>query len=177
MSFLDRLLGKQTAQVPVTWPAMVLVPTGLDPMSSGRNKSMRGFFIRDANTDRGISHEELSELVPGAVVFNVAGTSHRQDALQGPAFAPGEPVKLIPEPKNPYDRNAVAVWDTNRRAHVGYVPAELAPTIGRIFRGGQPFGATVFFEFLQGKRRMALSVLVAPAAFLQTLRIEDEEDA
>lgn len=177
MGFLDRLRGKQaTTPTAVTWPPMVLVPTGLDPMSGGRNKFMRGFYIRDASTDRGISYEELSELVPGAVVFNVAGTSHRQDALQGPAFAPGEPVKLIPEPKNPYDPNAVAVWDTNRRAHIGYVPADLAPTIGRIFRGREPFGATVFFEFLQGKRRMALSVLVAPAAFLQTLTIEDEEE-
>jgi hypothetical protein len=175
MSFLDRLLGKQTAQAPVAWPAMVLVPTGLDPMSSGGNRFMRGFYIRDTDTDRGISYEELSELVPGAVVFNVAGTSHRQDALQGPAFAPGEPVKLIPEPENPYDRNAIAVWDTHLRKHIGYVPAELALTIGGIFRGGQPFGATVFFEFLQGKQRMALSVLVAPAAFLETLTIEDEE--
>lgn len=99
MGFLDRLRGKQTAQAPVTWPPMVLVPTGLDPMSEGRSKFMRGFYIRDASTDRGISYDELSELVPGAVVFNVAGTSHRQDALQGPSFAPGEPVKLIPEPK------------------------------------------------------------------------------
>jgi hypothetical protein len=144
MSFLDRLLGKQTSPTAVTWPAIVLVPTGLDPMSSGKNKFMRGFFIRDASTDRSISHQQLSELVPGAVVFNVAGTSHRQDALQGPAFAPGEPVKLIPEPDNPYDRNAVAVWDTNRRKHIGYVPKELAPTVGRISRGREPLGATVF---------------------------------
>ncbi len=119
MSFLDRLLGKTTAQAPVTWPAMVLVPTGLDPMSGGRDKFMRGFYIRDADTDRGISYEELSELVPGAFVFNVAGTSHRQDALQGPAFASGEPVKLIPEPDNPYDRNAVAVWDTQLSTPTG----------------------------------------------------------
>jgi hypothetical protein len=68
------------------------------------------------------------------------------------------------------------VGDTNRRQHIGYVPADLAPTIGSIFQGREPFGATVFFEFLQGKRRMALSVLVAPAAFLETLTIEDEED-
>jgi hypothetical protein len=176
MGLLDKLLGKATAPTAATWPAMVLVPTGLDPMSSGDNKYMRGFFIRDAETDRSISYQELSELVPGALVFNVAGTSHRQDALQGSAFAPGEPVKLIPEPENPYDRNAIAVWDTNRRKHIGYVPADLAPTFGHIFGGREPFGATVFFEFLQGKQRIALSVLVAPAAFLQTLIIENDEE-
>jgi hypothetical protein len=176
MGLLDRLLGRATTPTAVTWPAMVLVPTGLDSMSSGRNKYMRGFFIRDARNGQSISYEQLSELVPGAVVFNVAGTSYRQDALQGPAFAPGEPVQLVPEPENPHDRNAVAVWDTNRRKHIGYVPADLAPTLGHVFRGREPFGATVFFEFLEGKRRMALSVLVAPAALLQTLTIEDDEE-
>jgi hypothetical protein len=42
--------------------------------------------------------------------------------------------------------------------------------------GRDPFGATTFFEFLQGSRRIALSVLVGPASFLQTLTIEDEDD-
>jgi HIRAN domain len=176
MRFLDRLLGRPAEPAAATWPEIYLVPTGLDPMESGANKYMRGFFIRDADTGRSISHRELSELVPGAVVFNVAGTSHRQDALQGPSFAPGEPIQLIPEPNNPYDRNAVAVWDTSRRRHIGYVPRELAPTVGQIYRGPEPFGATTFFEYLQGKRRIALSVLVGPAAFLQTPTIEDDED-
>jgi hypothetical protein len=155
---------------------MVLVPTGLNPMPDGENMSMRGFFIRDARNDQSISYQQLSELVPGAVVFNVAGISYRQDALQGRAFAPGEPIQLVPEPNNPYDRNAVAVWDTNRRRHIGYVPKDLAPTVGQMYRGREPFGATTFFEFLQGKRRIALSVLVAPAAFLETLTIEDDEE-
>jgi HIRAN domain len=146
-------------------------------MESGGDKYMRGFFIRDASTDRSVSHQQLSELVPGAFVFNVAGTSHRQAALQGPSFAPGEPIQLIPEPNNPHDRNAVAVWDTTRRRHIGYVPKELAPTVGQMYRGREQFGATTFFEFLQGSHRIALSVLVGPASFLQTLTIEDEEDA
>lgn len=120
MGFLDRFLRRTAVSTTAPpWPPMILVPTGLDPMSDGENKFMRGFFIRDANTDRGISHQELSELVPGAVIIYVAGTSYRQDALQGRAFAPGEPVKLIAEPNNPHDRNAIAVWDTNRRKHVG----------------------------------------------------------
>jgi hypothetical protein len=145
-------------------------------MESGGNKYMRGFFIRDADTGRSVSHQELTELVPGAFVFNVAGTSHRQDALQGPSFAPGEPIQLIPEPNNAYDRYAVTVWDTNRRRHIGYVPKELAPTVGQMYRGREPFGATTFFEFLRGSRRIALSVLVGPASFLQTLTVEDDDE-
>jgi hypothetical protein len=156
---------------------MVLVPTGLNPIPDGENMSMRGFFIRDASTHRAISHRQLFELVPGSVIFKVAGTSFRPDALQLPAFAPGKPIQLVPEPKNRRDRNAIKVLDTTRRVHIGYVPRELASLIGSHFQEREAYGATAFFEFLDGNRRKALSVLVAPAAFLQTLTIEDEEDA
>ena len=180
MSFLDRLLGKPTvptvptappAPVPVTWPPMVLVPTSLAQVSSD-NELIRGFLIRDPNTNRGISQEELGELVPGAVVFHVAGISHRQDALQGPAFALGQPVRLIPEPGNPHDRNAIAVWDANGRAHIGYVPAELAAKIRLIIRGPQLYGAMVFSEIFQSSQRIALSVLLAPAEVFLYLTAE-----
>lgn len=44
--------------------------------------------------------------------------------------APGEPVALRREPKNPHDANAVAVFSA-RDVQVGYVSAERAPLIGR----------------------------------------------
>ena len=44
--------------------------------------------------------------------------------------APGEPVDLRHEPKNPYDANAVAVFSL-RGVQMGYLSAERAPLIGR----------------------------------------------
>ncbi|MEG3169398.1 HIRAN domain-containing protein [Sphingomonas sp. LB3N6] len=44
--------------------------------------------------------------------------------------APGEPVALRREPKNPHDANAIAVFST-RGVQMGYVSAERAPLIGR----------------------------------------------
>ncbi|KQS48990.1 MULTISPECIES: HIRAN domain-containing protein [unclassified Sphingomonas] len=44
--------------------------------------------------------------------------------------APGEPVDLRREPKNPHDANAVAVFST-RGIQMGYLSAERAPMIGR----------------------------------------------
>ena len=44
--------------------------------------------------------------------------------------APGEPVELRREPKNPHDANAVAVFSA-RGVQVGYLSAERAPLIGR----------------------------------------------
>jgi hypothetical protein len=67
--------------------------------------------------------------------------------------------------------------DTASRVQIGYVPRELSPLISSLFQERESYGATAFFEFLEGNRRKAVSVLVAPARFLQTLTIEDDEDA
>lgn len=156
---------------------MMLVPTGLRPVH-GTSKTMRqrGYWLHDARTDQAVSYEQLSELVPGAVIFHVAGTSHRLDALQSPAFAPGRPVALVPEPRNPYDHNAIGVWDGDRRAQAGYVPRELAPGIGQAIRRRNPFSAVCNFEFLESRRRVGLSVLLAPTAFIQSLTVEDDDE-
>lgn len=46
---------------------------------------------------------------------------------------PGERVDLIPEPKNPADRHAIAVFSA-RGIQIGYVRAERAPMIGKMLR-------------------------------------------
>lgn len=83
---------------------------------------------------------------------------------------------LGPEPRNPYDRNAIGVWDANRRAQVGYVPRELAPGIGQAIRGRNQFSAVCNFEFLEKRRRTGLSVLLAPTTFIQSLTVEDDNE-
>lgn len=65
---------------------------------------------------------------------------------------PGEPVDLIPEPKNPADPNAVAIYSC-RGVQLGYVTAERAPLVrswlasGRevksLFQGLSPTGAWI----------------------------------
>jgi hypothetical protein len=44
--------------------------------------------------------------------------------------APGDPVELRPESKNPFDANAVAIW-SERGVQLGYVSAERAPLISK----------------------------------------------
>jgi hypothetical protein len=41
----------------------------------------------------------------------VAGIRYFPEADNDPSFAPGSPLRLIPEPDNAYDPNAVAVWN------------------------------------------------------------------
>lgn len=49
---------------------------------------------------------------------------------------PGEPVELRPEPKNPKDEYAVAVYSC-RNVQLGYLTAERAPWIGAMLREGR----------------------------------------
>ena len=47
--------------------------------------------------------------------------------------APGEAIDLRPEPKNPYDEHAIAVYSC-RDVQLGYLPSERAVWIGTLTR-------------------------------------------
>ena len=53
---------------------------------------------------------------------------------------PGEPVDLRPEPDNPADERAVAVWSA-RGIQIGYVTAERAARVGQLLRSGREWAA------------------------------------
>jgi hypothetical protein len=111
-----------------------------------------GYWLRDAETNEPVRWtDERLRVVP------VAGSSYRVDALADEAFAPGQRLALVPEPDNPHDRNAVAIWDRDRRLQAGYVPAEVAPGL----EGNEQ--AIALWEFLEGGKRVGLRVLIAPA--------------
>ncbi|MET0363446.1 MAG: HIRAN domain-containing protein [Sphingobium sp.] len=57
---------------------------------------------------------------------------------------PGEPVDLLPEPKNPADPHEIAVF-TARGVQIGYLRADRAPLVGRYKSRGR-ISAAVFQE-------------------------------
>lgn len=68
--------------------------------------------------------------------FAVAGTSHHEAAAKAGKFTPGSAVRLVREPNNPYDTNAIAVYaDTGRRV-VGYVPKGQARRLAKLMDAG-----------------------------------------
>jgi len=125
-------------------------------LERGETEAGRGFWLRDAGSGAALGwHDErLAEC--GAHVLAVAGTSHRSDALQDDAFAPGRTLSLVPEPENPHDPHAIAVWDAERRVQAGYVPAELAQVLVL------PLQALSLWEYRDADRRVGLRMLVAP---------------
>jgi hypothetical protein len=75
---------------------------------------------------------ELSLAVVGVAFDNKDGQGRRFEIAM---CAPGEPVELRHEPKNPADPNAVAVYSA-REIQIGYLRAERAPLIGAAMRRG-----------------------------------------
>lgn len=71
--------------------------------------------------------QELTLAVVGIDHPNPDKSNRRFELLQ---CSPGELVELRPEPRNPFDRHAVAVWSA-RGVQIGYLSAERAPWIGR----------------------------------------------
>ena len=76
---------------------------------------------------------QLSLYVVGAGHPNKRGCDRRFEIL---LCVPGEPVDLVPEPRNPADPNAVAVFSV-RGVQIGYVTAERAPLVGGMLRAGR----------------------------------------
>lgn len=85
--------------------------------------------------------QQLSLHVVGADHPNADGGNRRFEIL---LCAPGEPIELVPEPKNPVDPNAIAIFSV-RRIKIGYLTADRAPWIGGMLRNGREIRA-VFQE-------------------------------
>lgn len=75
---------------------------------------------------------QISLAVVGADYPNKRGPSRRFELA---ICQRGEPVELVPEPKNPKDEYAIAVYSC-RGIQIGYLSAERAPRIGQIIRQG-----------------------------------------
>jgi hypothetical protein len=84
----------------------------------------RGYHLRDAATEVRVRWED-----PRIRVLAVAGVSYRLEALDDASFDPGRRLALVPEPDNPYDPNAVGIWNSDLTLQLGYVPAAVAPEL------------------------------------------------
>lgn len=70
-----------------------------------------------------VLHQPRAWLLQGHIFPTwVSGIQHASSGAQHPGFAPGHPLSLVPEPHNPGDSNAAAVWNADRTARAGYVP-------------------------------------------------------
>jgi hypothetical protein len=81
--------------------------------------------------------KQLSLHVVGADYPNADRSNRRFEIL---LCVPGESVKLVPEPRNPADQNAIRVL-SSRNVQIGYLTADRAPWIGGMLRNGREIEA------------------------------------
>ena len=70
---------------------------------------------------------------------NIAGSSHHKGRSHIPMMRPGDPLTLIREPHNRFDRKAIAVYRGS--AQLGYLPREMAAKIAIVMDCGVPVKA------------------------------------
>ncbi|WP_267395923.1 MULTISPECIES: HIRAN domain-containing protein [unclassified Sphingomonas] len=88
--------------------------------------------------------QELTLAVVGIDFANADGSNRLSEALM---TMPGEPIELVPEPKNKHDSHAIAVISP-RGVQLGYVNAERAPYVGGRMRRGEEVNA--IFQGVEG---------------------------
>jgi hypothetical protein len=109
----------------------------------------------------------MSLAVVGADYPNKSGPGRRFEIAM---CSPGEPVELVPEPRNPADPRAIAVLSA-RGVQIGYLTAERAPRIGQIMRSGMeiravfqqatPFGAVIRAAFAGAQPQLPQPTIAA----------------
>ncbi len=134
-------------------------PGALYRLEPHETETGRGFVVVRVEDGQRLAWETLPR-GDGLESLDVRGESHRAAALQSPAFAAGAPLTLVPEPENPYDPNAVGVWDRARTTQAGYMPREDAARIGKRLRAGESVRCFVMWEERRRGQRVSLRVLL-----------------
>jgi len=88
--------------------------------------------------------QELTLAVVGIDFANADGSNRRSETMM---TLPGEPVALVPEPKNKHDSKAIAVIGP-RGVQLGYLSAERAPYVGMRLNRGE--AAAAIFQGMDG---------------------------
>ncbi len=68
--------------------------------------------------------------------FALRGTGYYEAAVKAGRFSPGAPVRLVREPSNEYDPNAVAVYAETGKRKAGYVPKGQAKRLAKMLDAG-----------------------------------------
>lgn len=101
-------------------------------------------------------------------VFLIAGGA----GVEGGAA--GFPIKLVQEPENPVDHDAVAVRDASGKYQAGHLSRDDAPKILKRIRKGIGFLALVMWEVNIDGQRVSLRILLMDAGTQIKLSVPDE---
>lgn len=73
----------------------------------------------------------------GIFVSQLRGEAHHQQDCRAGDFRPGQTVRLVREPANPYDANAIAVYDSTGKHMAAYVNKQKARSLSKLIDTGR----------------------------------------
>lgn len=106
----------------------------------------------------------------GITVFKLRGASHYEAAVKAGDFSPGTPVRLVREPDNEHDPNAIAVYAIDGKGPAGYVNKQNAARLAKMIDSGEPLEAIAIRGAKPGEDGVPVMVLVADPGTMKSLR-------
>lgn len=126
--------------------------SGIQPLDQN------GELIHKVSGDQHFDH-----LGEGVRACSVAGVEHRHREVQSADFAPGKRLRLVADPENPFDRNAIEVRSADGKLMAGFVPREIAAELAPLFKRDRTWDAMSVWEWQTHSRgRVGLRMLLAP---------------
>lgn len=151
MGLLKRLFGTKPSPCDLGFE-FELVPLSM------KNPTGHGYYVRRCEDGQQLQWRTLPSCFKS---FNVIGIRHRSlEAINAQCFSPGCPLTLVPEPENPYDPNAIAVWDKDKTLNIGYVPSDETADIHDWMTYHHPFYCLSIWEVIPSGTRTALRALL-----------------
>jgi hypothetical protein len=109
-------------------------------------------------------------LPAGLLVSNLRGGRYYEKDCRAGDFRPGAEVRLVPEPDNPHDDQAVAVLDRTGRYRAGYVNKQKARAYLKRIAAGEELAAISLRSSGPGVDTGVVSILVATRDVLAHVR-------
>jgi hypothetical protein len=111
----------------------------------------------------GFMPQDVDYAARGVRACRVAGVSYRYHEIQSDEFALCRRLRLVPDPSNPYDGNAIEVRSSDGKLMAGFIPREIAAEVAPCFKRDGPWEAVSVWEWRTVSRgRIGIRVLMAP---------------
>jgi hypothetical protein len=137
---------------------------GMPPLHLIEYRDQSGeLVLRLCEDDTGLLVGPSDRRLPraGIYVSQLRGEAHHQAACREGDFYPGERVRLVREPDNPYDRYAVAVYDATGLHLAAYLNKQKARMLAKLIDSGDEIVAISIRGTRSGVRCDQVAVLAA----------------
>lgn len=148
---------------------------GPDGMPTGRLRRERGRLVIFTDDLAGMVNPTSARLHSlGLYCFRIRGVTHHEAAVRSGDFRPGARVRLVREPDNEHDPNAIGVYAAGAERPAGYVNKLNARRLAKRLDAGENLAAISVRGDRPGVDTIAPWVLVAAPDVLAHLRRRGE---